>query len=222
MHSNPIPQICRSSSTRGYRMIGLTHFFDNDYAGSAHGVEKGGLTQLGRQTLIEMERLGIIVDLAHLSPAAIDEVLDRATLPVVVSHTGVRGTCDNRRNLSDEHIRRIAAGGGVIGIGFWDTAVCGRGPAEIASAIAYVVELVGAQHVAFGSDYDGGTTVGFDASGIPSITQAMMDEGLSDRQIRRILGENVLRVFSETLPPAGVEAGDTSPVPSIRGRRRLC
>jgi membrane dipeptidase len=195
----------------GYRMIGLTHFFDNDYAGSAHGVKKGGLTELGRQTIIEMERLGIVVDLAHLSPTAIDEVLDLATLPVVVSHTGVRGTCDNRRNLSDEHIQRIAAGGGIIGIGFWDTAVCGRAPADIASAIAYVVRLVGAQHVAFGSDYDGGTTVAFDASGIPSLTQAMIDEGLSDQQIRRILGENVLRVFSQTLPSAGVEAGDTSP-----------
>jgi membrane dipeptidase len=189
----------------GYRMIGLTHFFDNDYAGSAHGVEKAGLTELGRQTIREMEQLGIIVDLAHLAPAAIDEVLDFATRPVVVSHTGVRGTCDNRRNLSDEHIRRIASGGGIIGIGYWEMAVCGLAPADIAKAIAYVVRLVGADHAAFGSDYDGGTTVGFDTSGLPALTQALIDEGLSDRDVRKVLGENVLRVFSQTLPAVGLE-----------------
>ncbi len=189
----------------GYRMIGLTHFFDNDYAGSAHGVEKAGLTELGRQTIREMEQLGIIVDLAHLAPAAIDEVLDLATRPLVVSHTGVRGTCDNRRNLSDEHIRRIASGGGIIGIGYWEMAVCGLAPADIAKAIAYVVRLVGADHAAFGSDYDGATTVGFDTSGLPALTQALIDEGLSDRDVRKVLGENVLRVFSQTLPAAGRE-----------------
>jgi membrane dipeptidase len=190
----------------GYRMIGLTHFFDNRYAGSAHGVEKGGLTELGRQTIVEMERLGVIVDLAHLAPVAIDEVLDLATQPVVVSHTGVRGTCDNRRNLSDEHIRRIARNGGIIGIGYWEIAACGRAPADIAKAIVYVAKLVGADHAAFGSDYDGATTVGFDTSALPTLTQALIDEGLSDGEIRKILGENVLRVFSQTLPPAGVEA----------------
>ncbi len=190
----------------GYRMIGLTHFFDNEYAGSAHGVEKGGLTELGRQTIREMERLGIIVDLAHLAPTAIDEVLEIVTRPVVVSHTGVRGTCDNRRNLSDEHIRRIAEGGGIIGIGHWKMAVCGRSPADIVKAISYVVTLVGADHVAFGSDYDGATTVGFDTSALPVLTQVLIDEGLSDRDVRKILGENVLRVFSRILPPAGIEA----------------
>ena len=190
----------------GYRMMGLTHFFDNDYAGSAHGVEKGGLKPLGRETILEMERLGMIVDLAHLSPTAIDEVLDLATRPMVVSHTGVRGTCDNQRNLSDAHIRRIADGGGIIGIGYWEMATCGRAPSDIAKALAYVVQLVGADHAAFGSDYDGGTTVGFDTSALPVLTQALIDEGISDGEIRKILGENVLRVFSKTLPPAGVEA----------------
>lgn len=190
----------------GYRMIGLTHFFDNAYAGSAHGVEKGGLTDLGRRTIHEMEQKGIAVDLAHLAPTSVDEVLDIATRPVVVSHTGVRGTCDNRRNLSDEHIRRIADGGGIIGIGYWETAACGTSPADIAKAITYVVRLVGADHAAFGSDYDGATTVGFDTSALPALTQALIDEGLSDREVRKILGENVLRVLSQTLPPAGVEA----------------
>ncbi len=177
----------------GYRMIGLSHFFDNDYAGSSAGVAKGGLTPLGRATLAEMETLGITADLAHLSAAAVDDVLELSTRPVVVSHSGVRGTCDNARNLSDEQIRRIAAGGGVVGIGFWDVAVCGLTPTDIARAIQHVVKLVRAKHAALGSDFDGATTVGFDVSGLPEVTQAMVEAGLSEEEIQLVLGENVVR-----------------------------
>ncbi|MFK7895017.1 MAG: dipeptidase [Myxococcota bacterium] len=194
----------------GYRMIGLAHFFDNDYAGSSAGIKQGGLTDLGRETLREMERLGITSDVAHLSPTAIDDVLDLSTHPVVFSHGGVRGTCDNPRNLSDTHVKRIAAAGGIIGLGYWEIAACGRAPEDIARAIAYVVNLVGADHAALGSDYDGGTTVGFDTSALPAITQALFDLGLSEQQIRKVLGENVLRVLSANLPPAGVEAEPSS------------
>ncbi|MAG30066.1 MAG: peptidase M19 [Deltaproteobacteria bacterium] len=190
----------------GYRMIGLAHFFDNDYAGSAHGVDKSGLTDLGRQTIRDMETMGIVVDIAHASPLAIDQILGMATKPVVFSHGGVRGTCDNGRNLSDEHVRRIAASGGVVGIGYWDKAVCGIAPEDIARAIVYIVQLVGADHAALGSDYDGGTTVGFDTSELPALTQALFDAGLREADIRKVLGENVLRVLSEVLPPAGVSA----------------
>jgi membrane dipeptidase len=104
----------------GFRMIGLAHFFDNEFAGSAHGVEKYGLTEQGRALVRDMERRKILVDLAHASPKTIEDVTAMASRPVIFSHTGVRGTCDNRRNLSDEQLRKIAATGGVIGIGFWD------------------------------------------------------------------------------------------------------
>lgn len=207
----------------GYRMIGLAHFFDNDYAGSAHGVEQGGLTPLGHRTIREMEARGIVVDLAHLSPRAMDETLAIATRPTVFSHGGVRGTCDNARNLDDAQIRRIAEGGGVIGIGYWDIAVCGRRPDDIARAIAYVAALVGSDHVALGSDYDGATTVGFDTSALPAITQALLDVGLSEPDVRRILGGNVLRLLSQVLPPAAAPsrgpaqgAGDGSPTAGDR------
>jgi len=195
----------------GYRMIGLAHFFDNDYAGSAHGVEQGGLTPLGRRTIREMEARGIVVDLAHLSPRAMEETLAIATRPTVFSHGGVRGTCDNARNLDDAQIRRIAAGGGVIGIGYWDIAVCGRHPDDVARAIAHVAALVGSDHVALGSDYDGATTVGFDTSALPSITQALLDAGLSERDVRQILGGNVLRLLSQVLPPAAVPTPVATP-----------
>lgn len=184
----------------GVRVLGLAHFTDNDYAGSAHGVDKGGLTELGRRTLARMEELGIAADVAHLAPAAIDDVLAMATEPVLVSHGGVKGTCDNARTLSDAHVRAIAATGGVIGIGYWPEAVCGVAPHDIARAIHYVVELVGDEHVALGSDYDGGTTVGFDTSRIAVLTQAMLQEGVARESIPKILGGNAARVLAATLP----------------------
>ncbi|MBK7951216.1 MAG: membrane dipeptidase [Deltaproteobacteria bacterium] len=194
------PANLRRAFDAGYRMIGLSHFFDNDYAGSSAGVARSGLTPLGRATLTEMERLGIAADLAHLSPAAVDDVLAVATKPVVVSHTGVRGTCDNARNLSDDQLRRIAARGGVIGLGFWGIAACGTRPADIARSIAHVVRIVGADHAALGSDYDGATTVGFDVRRLASLTQALVDVGLSEAQIRKVLGENARRLLAATLP----------------------
>ncbi len=184
----------------GVRMIGITHFFDNEYAGSAHGLERGGLTQLGRDLVRRMVDLGMMIDLAHLSPKAIDEVLAMIDVPTVVSHTGVKGTCDNPRNLSDEHVRAIARGGGVIGIGYWEMAVCGTAPRDIVAAMQHVIGLVGDDHVALGSDYDGGTTVAFDTSGLPVLTQAMLDAGLPDASIEKILGGNIVRVMRAVLP----------------------
>jgi microsomal dipeptidase-like Zn-dependent dipeptidase len=184
----------------GVRMIGLAHFFDNEFAGSAHGVEKGGLSDLGRALVREMEARGVLVDLAHVSPSAIDDALALVRKPVVVSHTGVRGTCDGARNLSDDQLRRIAERGGVIGIGYWSVAACGTRPRDVARALAHVVRVAGENHAALGSDWDGATTVGFDASRLAVLTQALVEEGLSDAAIRRILGENALRVLFATLP----------------------
>ncbi|HEY8156627.1 MAG TPA: membrane dipeptidase [Myxococcota bacterium] len=185
---------------RGFRMIGLTHFFDNEFAGSAHGARKGGLTELGRALVRGMEERGVLIDLAHVSPAAIDEVLAMATRPTVVSHGGVKGTCPSERTLSDEHVRAIAAGGGVIGIGYWETAVCGREPRQVVAAMRHVVSLVGDDHVGLGSDYDGATTVGFDTSQLAALTQQLLEDGFPEASIRKILGGNVVRVLREVLP----------------------
>ena len=141
----------------GFRMMGPSHYFDNEMAGSAHGVDKGGLADKGRDVIRRMEAKRMIVDLAHGSDQVVDDVLAMATRPVVVSHTGVRGTCDNRRNLSDDQLRAIARNGGLVGIGFWQTAVCGTDAAAIARAIRYTADLIGVDHVALGSDFDGAT-----------------------------------------------------------------
>ena len=184
----------------GYRMAAPTHFFDTELSGSQHGLKKGGLTPLGRQWLRAMEQRKMIVDLAHASSATIDDVLTLAKRPVMVSHTGVRGTCANGRNLSDSQLKRIAAQGGLVGIGFWNTAVCGKDVASIARAIKYTVKLIGAEHVAYGSDFDGAVTTAIDATGLPRLTQALLDAGLSEEQIRRVAGENVRDFLLKNLP----------------------
>jgi membrane dipeptidase len=184
----------------GYRLMSPTHFTDTDIAGSSSGERKGGLTELGRQWVRAMEAKSMLIDLAHASPATVRDVTSMATKPLIVSHTGVRGTCDNNRNLSDDELRAIARTGGVIGIGYWETATCGHNADAVARAILYTAQKVGFDHVALGSDFDGATAMPFDATGIPLITDALLRKGISERDIRLIMGMNVLRVLSQTLP----------------------
>src|ERR1035441_2556712 len=119
----------------GFRMMSPTHFTDTDIAGSASGQLKGGLTGLGRGWVHSMEAKGMLIDLAHASPATIRDVTAMASRPVIVSHTGVKGTCNNNRNLSDDQLRSVARTGGVIGVGYWETAVCGLDARSVARAI---------------------------------------------------------------------------------------
>ena len=184
----------------GVRMAGLVHFFDNPVAGSMHGVRKGGLTPLGRRVVTEMERRGMVVDIAHSSHQTVAEVLAMATRPVVSSHGGVQATCGENRNLSDEEIRGVARTGGVIGIGVWDAAVCGTEPRDTARAMRHVRDLVGIDHVGLGTDFDGAITAGYDVSRIALITQALIDEGFTDEEIAKAMGGNVLRVLAAVLP----------------------
>lgn len=186
----------------GYRMMGLTHFFDNEVAGSAHGVTHDGLTALGRQVVVRMEQLGIIVDLAHASTQTVREVLAMATRPVVVSHTGVAAVCPGPRNLSDAQLRAIAANGGLIGIGYWDGAVCKPTIGNIVKAITHAVRVMGVQHVGLGSDFDGATETPWDTRGVIVITHALLEAGMSADDIARVMGGNTLDFLLRTLPPA--------------------
>jgi microsomal dipeptidase-like Zn-dependent dipeptidase len=185
----------------GFRMAGLTHFFDNDVAGSMHGVKKGGITPFGWQVVARMEELGMIVDIAHLSHQGLAELLPRVRRPVVSSHGGVRATCKTNRNLSDDEIRAVAKTGGIIGIGYWDGALCDTSPRSAAKAMKHVRDLVGIQHVALGSDYDGATTVRFDTSQLVQVTQALLDEGFTPDEIRAVMGGNALRVIRAGILP---------------------
>ncbi len=184
----------------GYRYMSLTHFFDDEFAGSSAGANKGGLTPLGRELVRQMNARGMIIDLAHASPQTIRDVLAESKRPVIYSHGGLQGNCNNRRNLSDEQARGIARSGGIIGIGFWPTAVCGTDARAIARAIRYAVQLVGIEHVGLGSDFDGSVTVPFDAAHLSELTAALLEEGFSAAEIRAVMGGNALHFFSENLP----------------------
>ena len=184
----------------GFRMMSPTHFTDTDIAGSASGERKTGLTELGREWVHSMQAKSMLIDLAHASPATLRDVTAIATKPVIVSHTGVKGTCNNTRNLSDDELRAVARTGGVVGIGYWETAVCGRDARAVARAIQYTAKVVGVEHVALGSDFDGATTMPFDVTGVPLITDALRKAGLSEHDVRLVMGENVLRVLSQSLP----------------------
>ena len=185
----------------GFRMAGLTHFFDNDLAGSMHGLKKGGLTPKGREAIRRMEAMGMIVDVAHCSHACVADILAMAQRPVVSSHGGVQATCQVNRNLTDDEIRGVARTGGVIGVGYWDAAVCGTSPRDTARAMKHVRDLVGIEHVALGSDYDGATTVRFDTGQLTQVTQALLDEGFTPDQIRLAMGMNALRLIEKGILP---------------------
>lgn len=185
----------------GMRMAGLVHFFDNELAGSMHGEEKGGLTDFGRQIVRDMEEMGMIVDIAHSSHATVAEILKMARRPVVSSHGGVQAVCGVNRNLSDEEIQGVAATGGIIGLGYWDGAMCNTDPETVAKAVIHVRDLVGIEHAALGSDFDGAVTTRFDTSGIVHVTQALMEAGLSEAEIRAVMGGNAIRVLKQGLIP---------------------
>lgn len=184
----------------GFRIMGLTHFFDNEVGGSAHGLEKGGLTPFGKQVIAKLQEKSILVDLAHASPKVIDDLLAKTKRPVLVSHTGVQGTCPGPRNLNDRHIKAIAATGGVMGIGYFEGAVCGLSTEAIVKAIRYTAKLVGVQHVALGSDFDGATSTAFDTTGLVRITQGLLEAGFSEGDVAAIMGGNVLRLLQAQLP----------------------
>lgn len=184
----------------GFRIAGLTHFFDNEVGGSAHGLKKGGLTPFGHKVIARLERKGMLIDLAHASKPLIDDVLKIAKRPLLVSHTGVAGTCPGTRNLSDAHLQAIAATGGLIGIGYWETAVCETSAAAIVRAIRYTADKVGVEHVALGSDFNGTVHTPFDTTGLAQITEALQDAGFNQADIALIMGGNVQRLLLASLP----------------------
>ena len=184
----------------GVRMMAPTHLADNDMGGSAQGTTKGGLTAKGQELLRRLEAKRMVVDLAHSSPQAFDDAIATVTRPVVVSHTGVVGTCANGRNLSDDQLKAVARNGGVVGIGYWETATCGSDAASIARAIRHAVNVAGISHVGLGSDFDGAVAEPFDTTGLVEVTDALLVYGFNDVEIQAIMGGNIARFLLTTLP----------------------
>ena len=192
----------REAHARGLRMIGLAHF---QASGAAYPMTEPsqaelGLTPFGFELVAEMEALRMVVDLAHVNARGVDDALSALHGPFVVSHSGCRSVHDHPRNLSDEQIARIAGHGGVIGL------AVGReflGPGGLDAFVAHAEkarEVGGEEVLAIGSDWDGAIVPapGFeDVRALPFVTQALLERGWKPEVVRRLLGENALRVITE-------------------------
>ncbi len=185
----------------GFRMIGLQHFFDNKLGGSLHGAEKGGLTPFGQEVVKKIVEKDMMIDVAHSSLKVVEDVLALTDAPMVVSHTGILGLCNNPgRNIPDHLMQRIADRGGLIGVGYWEMAVCDTTPDGIAKMLIYGAEKFGVEAIALGSDFDGAVTTRLDTSELVAITDALLRRGMSEPDIRKVMGENQIAYFLKYLP----------------------
>lgn len=184
----------------GIRSIGLTHN-PNTWAAAGNAEERsgGGLTQFGVQLVKEMNRLGMLVDVSHISERGFWDVLEVTERPVIASHSNSKAVCDHPRNLSDAQIKRMAENRGVIGITFVPSFIDPNTPtlSRLLEHIDHIVNLVGVDHVGIGSDFDGGGDLLVDATAFPTITEGILERGYSEEAIRQILGENHLRLLAE-------------------------
>jgi membrane dipeptidase len=194
----------------GVRMFAPAHVMDNRYVSSGTGRLRGGLTTAGIDLIGELERLALLVDLAHMSTAGIDHALDIVGRPPVLSHTGLtaRARAGSRwrryspatRNVPDWVVQEVAAAGGVTGIVLASRLLGGDTPADAAVTFKRAVELGGARGVAIGSDMDGGLRMVIDAAGLPRLTGELLASGLEPTVVRGILGGNALRLLNTALP----------------------
>jgi len=185
---------------RGVRMMGLTWNTSNGLADGALEANHGGLTPLGRQVLARMQDLGMVVDLSHLSERSFWDVLEATRGPVVATHSNAAALTPHPRNLTDEQLRAVARRGGVVGVNFYPTFTGGATLARILDHLEYLVRVMGPDHVALGSDFDGftGRVDGLeDVSRLPALTAGLLSRGCDAPTIKKILGGNALRVFRE-------------------------
>jgi len=185
----------------GYRMIGLQHFFDNKLGGSLHGESNAGLTEFGKQAVQLAISKNMIIDVAHSSPATVLDVLALTQRPLLLSHSGIYSHCPHKRNIPDALMKRIANNGGVVGIGYWNEAACDDTPAGIVKSIRAGITAIGVDHISLGSDYDGSVQTQFDTSELAALTHEMLQQNFSETEIRKVMGENMLRVMRASLSP---------------------
>jgi membrane dipeptidase len=241
MINNSLP-ILRMYAKLGIRYLTLTHSVNVDWADSSGDRPKhNGLTDFGKEVIRELNRLGVMVDVSHVSDKTFWDALEVSKAPMIASHSSCRALTAHPRNMTDEMIKALAAKGGVIQINYHiefldnDAAAYFKkaeplveefmrrnpgsenyrraqeevtkklGPMpkvsweKIIENIDYAVKLVGADHVGLGSDFDGATMPeGLeDVSKLPKITEALLRRGYSEPDIRKILGENTLRLLSD-------------------------
>jgi membrane dipeptidase len=189
----------------GVRIVGLVHSLRNLLAdGVTDARTGGGLSELGAQAVEELDRLGVVIDVSHLSDAGFWDLMDLARGPVIASHSNSRSVCYHPRNLTDEMIRSLADRGGVMGMNFAPSFVHPTGPSveTLVDHLDHIVGLVGSDHVGLGSDFDGigSTPEGLeDVTKMPNITAELVRRGYSEEDIVKILGGNHLRLIKRVV-----------------------
>jgi membrane dipeptidase len=186
----------------GVRSIGFTHNVSSCAAdGCLEPREGAGLTHFGRDLVREMNRLGMLVDLAHISPAGFFDALEVTTKPVIFSHGNAKALCGHFRNLTDDQLKALAKNRGVIGLSYVPFFVDEKAPTleRLLDHVDHLASLVGIDTVGLGSDFDGGGTLLKDATEVPRIVEGLIRRGYSESDIRKVLGENTLRVLRETI-----------------------
>lgn len=197
----------------GVRYLTLTHNGDNLIADSAaQGTTWHGLSPFGREVVAEMNRIGMIVDVAHVSDETFRDVIACSKSPVVSTHSCCRALASHFRNMSDEMLHSLADHGGVIQINFYPVFLSDKHDAlprpsykNVVDHIDHAVKVAGIDHVGIGSDFDGieVTPEGLeDVSKMQVVFDEMTLRGYSDDQIEKIAGKNFLRVFNEVISNA--------------------
>ncbi len=188
---------------QGARYLTLTWNFGCDWAGGAQEDDKR-LTSFGKEVIDHLNKRGMIVDLSHVNSKTVDDVLAYTNGMVVATHSGAYAINPHKRNLSDEHIKEIAARGGVVGSVFYPYFLNGTDKATITDVLKHInhVRKVtgGVDAIALGSDFDGIeiTPEGLkDVSQFPNLTKALLCEGYTAVEVEKILGKNILRVFKQ-------------------------
>lgn len=129
-----------------------------------------------------------------------EDVLELTKRPIILSHTGMPGVCDSARNIPDDMMVRIAESGGLIGIGYWEAAICDTSPEAVVDHLRYAIDLVGIEHVSLGSDYDGSVDMPVDVSEVVVLTQIMVDRDFTEEEIRAVMGGNIVGFLAKQLP----------------------
>jgi membrane dipeptidase len=241
MINNSLP-ILRMYAQLGVRYLTLTHGVHTDWADSSGDPPKhNGLTDFGKEVVRELNRLGVMVDISHVSDKTFWDALEVSQAPMIASHSSCRALADHPRNMTDEMIKALAAKGGVVQINYLDAFIdnaaaqywvkawprfrelMGQFPGEgnygriqeqinqefgprpnvswekIVDHIDHAVKLVGPDHVGLGSDFDGGDMPDGmdDVTHLPQITEALVRKGYKESDLKKVLGENTLRVMSK-------------------------
>ncbi len=191
----------------GVRLLTLTWNQRNQIAdGIGESRTGSGLTKFGLEVIDEMNRLGMLIDVSHLSETGFWDVIKKSKAPIVASHSNCYALCPHLRNLKDEQIKALADKGGVIGITFVPNFLTQEKRkttvGDVVKHIDYLVEKVGVDYIGLGSDFDGtgGLPIGLEGvDKVPNITGELLDRGYKEKDIKKILGENFLRVFKEVV-----------------------